>query len=309
VRALIARSFWRPRDAGPEAAQAVQLAEELENVELLSYALDASSLTSYSVGHYEPAYVASQKRLELSARISDPDHLAHIRESGVPVRVAVARLAEARQLALEYVEIASELTPHHQLHGVALVVEVNELAGEWEAVRALESEVERAVAANLETPCVRNARSLLVCALARERMGEREAALRLEARAAELEPDARGARLALPKVHIALLRGELDRVESLLSEPVGAGASDTWFLAPWLATRLYALAALGDPTAVEAEASSLLLPGTYLEPFALRALGLVRREPELLERAASGFERIGMGSYARETTLLLAASA
>jgi hypothetical protein len=309
VRALVARALWRPREAGREAAQAVQLAEELENVELLSYALDASSLTSYAVGDYVKAYADSHRRLDLSGRITDPDHLAHMRESGVPVCIALARFGEAGELAREHVEIATELTPHHQLHGIALLVEVEELAGEWEAVRALEPEVERAVAANLATPCVRNARSLLVCALARERLGEREASLHLEAEAAELEPEARGARLALPKIHIALARGELDRVEALLSEPVGAGASDTWFLAPWLAARLLAMAALGDSRGVEDDASPFLEQATYVEPFALRALGLVRRDTELLARAASSFQRMGLQSFAEETARLIVAPA
>ena len=306
VRALVARSFWRPRDAGRDATQAVHLAQELGNVELLSYALDASSLTSYAVGDYEQAYADNRRRLELSGRITDPDHLAHMRESGVPACLGLARFVEARELAREHVAIAAELTPHHQLHGVALQLEVEELAGEWEAICALEPAVEDVVAANLATPCIRNARSLLVCAVARERLGERESSLHLEAEAAELEPVAPNARLALSKIQLALLRGELDRIEALLTEPVGAGASNTWFLAPWLATRLLAMAALGDVRGVEEEASPLLQPATYLEPFALRALGTVRRNPELLTRAASSFQRMGLQSFAEETTRLIA---
>jgi len=309
VRALIARALWRPRATRREAAQAVQLAEELGDVELLSYALDASSITSYAVGAYEEAYADSRRRLEVSARISDPDHLAQMRESGVPVHTAVGRFGEARVLAQGYAEIAAELTPHHQLHGVALRVEVEELAGEWDAIGALEQEVEEAVAANLDTPCVRNARTLLVCALARERLGDREAALRLEAQAAELAPESAGARLALPKIHIFLVRGELDRVEALLAERVGAGASNTWFLAPWLATRVEAMAVLGDSRGVEEEAPALLRPGTYVEPFALRALGLIRRDPELVERAVSRFQRMGLRSHADETAQLLTSPA
>ena len=224
-----------------------------------------------------------------------------MRESGVPVRIAVGRFAEARSLAREYVEIASELTAHHQLHGVALLVEIEELAGEWDAIRALEADVKRAVAANLATPCVRNARSLLVCALARERLGDRTGSVELEAAAAHLAPHAPGARLALPKIGIALARGELTRAAELLDEPVGAGASDTWLLAPWLATRVQVLAALGDAVMVEQETAQLLRPATYVEPFALRALGMVRRDASILERAAASFDRMGLESFARET--------
>jgi len=306
VRALVARSLWRPRDGVREAAQAVQLAEELENVELFSYALDASSLTSYAVGEYAQAYAASQRRLALSSQITDPDHLAHMRESGVPACLGVGRFPEARELAREYVEIAAELTSHHQLHGVALQIEVEELAGEWEAVCRLQPAVERAVGANLATPCIRNARSLLVCAMARERLGEHDASLQLEAAAAELEPGSRNARLALPKIHIALHRGDLDQIDSLLAEPVGAGASNTWFLVPWLATRLDAMSALGDARGVEEEAGILLRPSTYLEPFALRALGSVRRDRELLAQAVSSFQRMHLASFAEETAKFIA---
>jgi class 3 adenylate cyclase/tetratricopeptide (TPR) repeat protein len=300
VRALVARAFWRPRESRSEARQALELAAEREDVDLLSYALDASSLTSYAAGEYAEAYADGARRLELSARITDPDHLAHMRESGVPIRIAMGRFDEARRLAAEYVEIASDLTDHHRLHGIALVVEIEEAAGEWEAIRAREERVELAVTANLATPCVRNARSLLVCALARERLGDHARAIELEATAARLGPSALGARLALPKLQIALARGDLAKVEELLNEPVGAGASDTWLLAPWLAARVTALAALGDAPQVEHDAPALLIPGAYVEPFALRALGTVRRDAELLEQAAARFTRIGMTSFARE---------
>jgi hypothetical protein len=113
----------------------------------------------------------------------------------------------------------------------------------------------------------------------------------------------------VPKIGIALARGELDRVKALLAEPVGAGASDTWFLAPWLVARLRAMAALGDRRSVEEEASRLLGPTTYLEPFALQALGLVRRDSDLLERAASRFQQMGLRSFAHETTRLMTAPA
>jgi hypothetical protein len=67
------------------------------------------------------------------------------------------------------------------------------------------------------------------------------------------------------------------------------------------------MAALGDLRGVEEEAPPLLQPTTYLEPFALRALGMIRRDPELLGQAASSFQRMGLQSFAEETTGLIAA--
>ena len=279
---------------GREAAQAVQLAEQLEDVELLSYALDASSLTSYAVGDYERG-LRRQLAGGSSFRIESPTRTI----SRTCVRVAsqcVHRTRTLRRGARACSRIRrdrEELTPHHQLHGVALLVEVEELAGEWEAIRALEPEVERAVAANLATPCVRNARSLLVCALARERLGEREASRPPRGGGAELAPEARGARLALPKIQLALRRG---RARSGRGSPRRAGRRGSErHLVPRSVARhasCYAMAALGDARGVEEEAPPLLRPATYLEPFALRALGwsgATRRFSSGRRRAFSGW--------------------
>ena len=59
---------------------------------------------------------------------------------------------------------------------------------------------------------------------------------------------------------------------------------------------------------VEKEAERLLRPGTYLEPFALRALGIARADTSLVERARSGFEALGLQWHASETARLLAVS-
>ena len=55
---------------------------------------------------------------------------------------------------------------------------------------------------------------------------------------------------------------------------------------------------------MEKEAASARQPGTYLEPFALRALGLVREDETLLERAARCFEAFGLGWHAAGTRAL-----
>ena len=42
-------------------------------------------------------------------------------------------------------------------------------------------------------------------------------------------------------------------------------------------------------------------PGTYLEPFALRALGFARNDEELIEQAVARFDGLGLEWHAAET--------
>ena len=74
------------------------------------------------------------------------------------------------------------------------------------------------------------------------------------------------------------------------------------------ATRLDALGALGDRQRVEEEATPLLRPGTYLEPFALRALGVVRADWNLVERAAVQLESMGLPWHAAQTRQVIPAA-
>jgi len=77
--------------------------------------------------------------------------------------------------------------------------------------------------------------------------------------------------------------------------------SKTWYVLSSIATRIDALAALEDRERVEEEAPPLLRPETYLEPFALRALALVRADDALAERAIARFEALGLSWHAAAT--------
>lgn len=68
-----------------------------------------------------------------------------------------------------------------------------------------------------------------------------------------------------------------------------------------LIARLNALVALGQHAEVEREAPALLKPGTYLEPFALRALGSARKDEKLIEQAVARFQELGLDWHATET--------
>ena len=71
------------------------------------------------------------------------------------------------------------------------------------------------------------------------------------------------------------------------------------------AALLDSLVALGDTARIESEAQAWLLPGTYVEPFALRALGVARKDPQLLAQAAARFAAMDLQWHAAETQKLL----
>jgi hypothetical protein len=49
----------------------------------------------------------------------------------------------------------------------------------------------------------------------------------------------------------------------------------------------------------------MLKPKTYLEPFALRALGYARGDEDLIQQAVERFEAMGLDWYATETRRLV----
>ena len=90
-------------------------------------------------------------------------------------------------------------------------------------------------------------------------------------------------------------------MEALLDE-----SGSTWHMSMdgslyGTAMRLEALVALGRTGEAEAAASTLIEPGTYVEPFALRTLGITRGEPALVAQAVDRFEAIGLDWQARRT--------
>ena len=104
------------------------------------------------------------------------------------------------------------------------------------------------------------------------------------------------------RVRIALARGDLDEVARLVEpEPTFRFI----FGVPTLTARLDALAALGDRERVEREAPQFLGSRTYFEPFARRALGIVRDDRALLEDALASFEALRLDWHAACTKALL----
>jgi len=300
VKALVARAFWGFPDAEESAILASRLAEDLDDVGLRSCSLDARAVAAFRNGDFETAHMWETRRFDFLADLTDPDLIHDLYLSTIPTASAVGRLREARRLSDELQEVVAELTPHHRLHGVACKLEVDELAGDWDAVLRLEDDTVRAVEENRDTPCVRNARSLLVCALANELAGDSERSHELEAVADELKNEGYGSVLAAPRARLALLREEVDLLHDLFADEDWL-TRQTWFALPAAATRLDALAVIGRANEVEQEAAKFAPPGSYLEPFALRARALVRDDDALLARAHERFRALKLDWHAAQT--------
>jgi hypothetical protein len=304
AKALIARSFWE-RNTPDAAREASELAERSADVELRSYAWGARGTVAFAEADFESALTWSQRRLDVKDEISDPDHVAEIYEQAIPSHCANGRFAEARRLAAEHDAVVEPLSDHHRLHGIAVLLEVEELCGGWNRILDLADRTEAAVEANLTTPCVRNARTLLVTALAAAYSGDEKTARQYERRAEEVATEGYDLVLAAPRTWLALLRGDVDALDRL--EPVDLARVKHEYALPAAAARLDALAALKERSLVERDAPPLLRPGTYLEPFALRALGAVREDELLIGRAADRFDAMGLTWHAEQSRRLLAA--
>ena len=306
LQALAARVWVEPRDLGA-AAQAWALAEQLGTNAARSTAAKAKRITSVADGDFAKAASWDEQRIELSASLADPAARADILADAAPSHLGTGRLEEAREIARAHDQLTADLTPHHRVHGVSLLVEVEECAAGWERIQRLEDRLIAAAAAN-DTFCVRQARSLLVCAAARTYLGDEDAAQILERQADAYRIEGYDLILNAPRLRLALARGDHDSASRLLTQlPKPEQALTRGRLAALqnISTRLDALTQLRRRALIEREAPALLTPGTYLEPFALRALGVSRNDRELVERARDRFVTLGLAWHARNTGELL----
>ena len=302
ARALIAQACWHPDHGDAAATEASALAERLDDPELRSYAWMARAAAAFHAGDFSDALAWAMRRFDLEPALTDPDHLVELRESAVPAACALGRFDDARRFAEEHVELSRGLSPHHRLHGISLVIEIEELLGGWDAIVGLRERIEAAVADNASTPCVRNARCLLISAAALAVQGDDAGSRQVEEAADSLRIEGHETVLSAPRLRLALARGELGRVAALLEQDRGYRM---YSAVANVASQLDGLAALRDRERIEDEAPRLVGSATYFEPFALRALAVARDDQALLDRALEGFDSLGLRWHAAQTAALL----
>jgi hypothetical protein len=178
-----------------------------------------------------------------------------------------------------------------------MLITVEPSAGRWGAVRDLAQRAEPAVAATSATPCALHVGSLLAGALANFLLGNEQEARRLERSAEDLGMEGYSHVFDPIFIEIAIARGDLAEVERKLSEWRPGGFDDI----DGLIARLNALVALERRSEIEVEAPAMVKPKTYLEPFALRALGYARGDAELIQQAIERFDAMGLDWYAAKT--------
>jgi hypothetical protein len=303
ARALLARINIEPGAVPDETLDlTVRTVERLGDEALDSYALGARSQAAFTRGRFDEAVIWSDRRLQLMTRIDDPDHLCEAYESGMPVAAAVGRFDEARRLVELHEALATSLSAHHRVHAISLELELAELLGAWESVARETGRAVDLVGKNLNTPCVRNPRDLLICAAAHACLGDDATARDLEKSAAEIGQVGYDSYLSEPRLRLALARSDRREIEALTALPLERVF--VWGPAVF-ATRLDALVALGDRERIEEEAQALRVPGATVEPFALRALGFAREDKGLLTLADEGFARLGLEWHRRQTDRLV----
>jgi len=117
--------------------------------------------------------------------------------------------------------------------------------------------------------------------------------------AGEFAGEGHGGAIATPRVRLAIARGNLDVLEVLADE--AWLRRQTWFALPTAAVRLDVFAIVGSAADIE---GSFAPPGSYVEPFAHRALGVATADDALLAQADRGFRALGLDWHAGQTARL-----
>ena len=218
----MARARVRPGPGGRDLAdEARALADQTGDPALIITALQTQTDVAIARGALEEARRLMEQGLQIVPATGDPYEREGLLLMATIVYARDGRMAEARRLAAEHDALATRLSPHQEVHGVGLDLIVETAAGEWEAARALSARAEAAKAANWDTPCQFNWRSLLMAALAHAQLGDEREARRLEEQALGAVEVSGPASREPAMLRLALLRGDLEVVKRLLAGPGG----------------------------------------------------------------------------------------
>jgi class 3 adenylate cyclase/tetratricopeptide (TPR) repeat protein len=300
--AMLTVALSDPEKRAEASEETLAIGKALGDPRLAASAFEAKAMAATEARKYDEACDHADRALEASVALTDPGYRGFFHWNAGFIYLRAGRIGEVRRFVDTNDQIARSLSPHEEVHAIALRALLESVLGRWDVLAELAQEADAAAVANADFACQFNWRTLLVCALGPQYLGDEVEARRLEATAhagaivfgpAEREP-------AL--LRLALLRGDLADAERILAALPAAGDV---FGVDGAAARLDALAALGERERLETEAAPFVERRSYTHPFALRALGLSRDDAELVERAASEFELMGLDWRATETRALV----
>jgi class 3 adenylate cyclase/tetratricopeptide (TPR) repeat protein len=302
ARALIAGTLVAPQEGPAGVVEAFEIAQSLGDETLINQALEARSDVAATDGRFEEAAEWTDRALSVVERLPAADRMAgaeHFLAAFTYLRAG--RIADASAHVDEFERHAMQATRHDRVHATAARALLLSVLGGWPALAALAPRAEETARANEETPCQFNWRTLLMCALGRAHVADEREARRLEQLARANAVVAGPAEREPALLRLTLARGDRAAAERILD--VLPRGPDRWDV-DGPAARMDALAALGDRARVEEEAEAFLAGRSYYRPFALRALGLVRSDSDLLRRAMEEFRALGLAWRTRETRTL-----
>ena len=288
---LTSGSLSDPGRREEAAAEALAIGNAIGNPRLVVAAIEAKTLAATEARMYDEACDHADAALQASAALSDPGYRAHHywntgfvylragridRRPGIRRRARPARALDEPARRSAHDRLARAAGERARSVGGAGRARRGSRGGS-RCERRLRLSVQLAHAARLRA----RPRSARRRARGRPARGGRQGE-RGRRRPAEREP-------AL--LRLSLLRGDLAATRRILE---ASPAAHDQFAPDVPAARLDALAALGEHERLEAEAAPFLDRPSYTRPFALRALGRVRHESSLVERAASEFEAMGL---------------
>ncbi len=297
AKALIATAFLDHVGSVALAEEAAEIAQRVGDRGLQLWSWQALMRAALARGDYQEACAWSVRNVALVDEIGDPDLITYVYGDASGTYPYVGRFEEAREFAARHVEMASRLSAHHRLHGASSVVLVDAMAGDWRSVVRSIGMAEAAFVDNMATPCILGSVMLLGCALGSVYEGNEPEAQRLETMVRQFGMEGYGATLDPIEIELASARGDTATLDRKLRDFHPADLDDVEGLIAWLD----ALVALERVTEIEEAAPGLVIPGSYLEPFALRALGYARRDDALIEQAAARFAEMGLDWHAAKT--------
>jgi class 3 adenylate cyclase len=306
-QARLAQALGEPgdEDAPDAAAEALVIAEKVGDTTLLAQAYEANALVADARMRFNEACGWAERGLAAAPGVADPGYRAHQYWYSSFFYLRGGRISSVPAIAGECERLAQTLTPHDRVHAMGLQAHLRSCLGDWEGLRAFAPRAKRTADANRDFPCQFNWKSLVVCALGLAMAGDEPAARRFEEEARGRVVVAGPLEREPALLRLALARNDLDEAARVLELLPATG--DPWSFDA-AAARLDALARLGNRAQVEEEAAPFLEGMSYTRPFALRALGLVREDEPLLDRAAREFDEIGLGWRAGETRSLVGAA-